>query len=257
MNDAGVVAGGGEWDEAALAADEAVVSRRREVLLAVLVSALLILVGLVGVYFTSLLEQRDATTQALEARISTLERANTALATEVGDIGRERSQLLVTRETLTRERDGLISERTSLVAERAKTTEELNSIAAIRDRVASDRDRLTGRVSDLDRQLVDMRGKLDGSEGDLSAARLESARQTERAKAAESRSQLSSQLVSLDNSMSREAASFLSSFGQLGNAYSSNDAVGFQTAYAKCQDSAARLDSLRRQRDRLVSQLGL
>jgi len=257
MNDAGVVAEGGEWDDAAFAEGEAAVSRRREVLLAVLVSALLILVGVVGVYFTSLLEQRDATTQALEARISILDRANTALSTEVGDIGRERSQLLVTRETLTRERDGLISERTSLVAERAKMTEELNNIASTRDRVASERDRLNGRVSDLDRQLVDMRGKLDGSEGDLSAARLESARQSERAKAAESRSQLSSQLMALDNSMSKEAASFLTSFGQLGDAYDKNDIVGFQTAYAKCQGSAARLDSLRRQRDRLVSQLGL
>lgn len=256
MSDASAVTSGNDWDDAALAEGEAAVGKRREILLAVLVAALLILVGIGGVYFMDLLDQRDATIQALDTRITNLETANSSLSKEVQDLGTERSQLLTTRETLTRERDGLISERTSLVAERAKMTEELNALAATRDRVAAERDQLNGRLNDLDRQLVDMRGKLDTTEQDVSAARLESARQTERAKAAESQSQLSSQIVKVDNDLSKEVGVFLGWFSQLGDAYTNGDAVGFASAYSKCVDSSARLDSLRRQRDRLVSQQG-
>jgi chromosome segregation ATPase len=255
MDKVAAVAAELDWDDAELAEEERAFGRRREILLAVLASALLILVGVGGVYFINLLDQREATILALYSRIANLETANTSLSKEVSDLGAERSQLLATRETLTRERDGLMSERTSLVAERAKMAEQLGAVAATRDRVAAERDRLNGRLSDLDRQLVEMSGKLDTVEQDVSSARLESARQTERAKAAESQSQLNGQIVKLDNDLSREAGVFISLFDQLGDAYNLGDPVAFSTAYSKCVSSAARLDSLRRQRDRLVAQL--
>ncbi len=252
MEDA--AAAGKDWADSVLSEGEATVVRRREILFAVLVAALLILVGVGGVYFIDLLDQRDATIHALDTRIANLETANASLAKEAQDLGTERSQLLATRETLTRERDGLISERTSLVAERAKMTEELNLLAATRDKVAAERDRLNGRVADLDKQLLDSQTKVDTVQANVSAAQLETAKQTERAQAAESQNQKNSQIVKADNDLSRELGTFLSSFNQLEDAYASGDTAAFDAAYGKCLSSAARLDSLRKQRDKLVSQ---
>jgi chromosome segregation ATPase len=256
MEDAGTVAIGKEWDDAALVDAERAVVRRREILLAVLACALLILVGVGSVYFFDLLDQRDATIRALDTRITNLETANGALSKEVSVLTTERTDLLATRETLTRERDGLISERAGLIAERSKMVEEINLLSATRDQVAADRDQLNTRLNDLDRQLVDLGGKLDASQADASAAHLDVARQTDRAKAAETQVQQYSAIVKLDNDLNTQIGVFLGWFSQLDDAYVNGDAAGFATALGNCQTSAARLDSLRRQRSQLVSQSG-
>lgn len=250
VNEGRTVAVDTAWEEAAFPDGEREVAHRRELLLAVLASALLILVGIGGIYALNLLDQRDATILVLDQRISELQRANGSLAKEIGNLGVERSQLLETRETLTRERDGVVSERASLIAERLQMTDAINALASSRDTLTADRDRMNARVGDLDKQLIDLQTKFDESDKNLSTAKAETTRQTDRAKTAEASVAAYSQVVKLDNDINKEYATLLYWFNQLSDAYTNGDTVGFDNAFKNCVQSTGRLDTLIKQRDR-------
>lgn len=195
--------------------------------------ALTLALGIGAALALTELSRRDQTIRAYQRQVAALTEANVAYQDQLGALVGERDRLAQERSALGRERDSLLAERDRLNA----TIEDLETT-----------------VAEYQKQVADLNARLGEQERQLSQAREEASRQQTRAEEAEAFGLVMAQVVALDDEIHREFANLLDAIGDMERAYDWNDGPGFFSAYDRALQTAARLDQLFAERERLLSQ---
>jgi predicted nucleic acid-binding Zn-ribbon protein len=199
-------------------------------------SAVLVLALGVGVALTfTEVSRREETIRDYRSQVTALTEANLALQDQVTGLVGERDRLAQERSALGEERDALVAERDTLNA----TIEDLETT-----------------VAEYQKQVADLNARLGEQGRQLSQAREEASRQQTRAEEAEAFGLVMAQVVALDDEIHREFGNLLDALYDMERAYDWNDGPGFFSAYDRALQTAARLDQLFAERERLLAQLG-
>jgi len=177
--------------------------------------------------------RRDRTIREYQRQVAILTEANVAFQDQLAALVGERDRLAQERSALGEERDALVVQRDALNA----TIEDLETT-----------------VAEYQKQTADLNARLGEQGRQLSQAREEASRQQARAEEAEAFGLVMAQVVALDDEIHREFGNLLDALYDMERAYDWNDGAGFFSAYDRALQTAARLDQLFAERERLLSQ---